>query len=707
MKLCDFLLLAVLFCATAAGAAARKPPKTADTAPLVTVDELTGGARVRATWIRSTGDSADYASWSSNSHQLAALDSHDGLGERLVLGEHSNYFKPLLTADGKKIVYSNRHTRETFVVDFDGSNRRRLSDGVAAALWSDPATGGDFVIAQADPFNPETPIVRYPMSDPVHEVFWDLTPVNIASPGSLQISRDGRRMASVFPWPRGGVAEVPNVAWRFVAKGCWPGMAPDNSYLSFVFHGNHRDLILSEPGNPDSWRVRINNLEALRDFEVYHPAWTNHPRFLTLTGPYSAGEGKARIGAGGTQVEVYLARFDPEIRRVEAWARLTDNAHADFAPNVWIEGGASAQLEGRQHGGEPLEEEQTDWTHSWPGTNKGLVFFWKNDRGVPELRAASGVRAGRVAVEPQGTARFGRRFDMEIVPGGHFFVGGLAEELPGRVRASGEFSFEGVVTPSVAGQTGDVVALVNAAGQRLFALAQDGDRFVVHLRTSTSGREAFQMQIGDALAGRPVHVLVSYAPGRLHASIDGTEAAASTLESGDLSGWSGAAGLTFGNSPPWDRQWTGRIEGIALYDRAIGPAEAEGKQNLYPMPDPAAPIPGIAAMRLSHHTPPDPDEIAPYRRALSINAFRVDPGAASPLAGTEIHVAEWSLLDGKVPVSYARARTGTTAILHLEPLDDHPQLESERLIYTGEELGREIYYSPGPPPESHATPDGA
>jgi hypothetical protein len=703
MRFTAWLFLgASLLSAGCAVAGARKPPKTGAPAPLMTVGQLAGGARVRAVWIRSAGDPADYGSWSSDAHQLAAFDSHDGRGERLVLEQPSNYFKPMLTSDGKKIVYSNRHTRETFVVDFDGSNNRRLSDGVAAALWRDPATGEDHVIAQIDPFNPETPLVRYKLSDPVQEIFWDLTPVNTASPGSLQVSRDGRRMASVFPWPRGGVAEVPNVAWRFVAKGCWPGMAPDNSYLSFVFHGNHRDIIVSEPGNPKPWRVPINNLQALRDFEVYHPAWTNHPRFLCLTGPYSAGEGKASIGAGGTQVEVYLARFAPDIRSIEAWTRLTDNAHADFAPNVWIEGGRAAELEGRQHNGGHFQEEQADWTRTWPGTNEGLVFFWKNDRVVPELRTASGGRGGRVTVEPRGTARFGRRFDMEIVPGGHFLVGGLAEALIERVGAGGEFSFEAVVTPSVAEQEGDMVALVNGAGERLFACAQEGNRFVVHLRTSAS--DPFNIQIGEAFAGRPAHVLVSYAPGRLHASINGVEAVTSTLMSGGLSAWSGEAGFTFGNSPPWERQWTGRIEGVALYDRAIGPAEAAGKEELYPMPEPAAPTPGISATRISHYAPPDPADIAPYRRSLSVNTFRIDPAAASPLAGTEIHVAEWSLLDGEVPASYSAATVGTAEVIHLEPLDDHPQLESERLVYTGEDLGRAIYYSTAsghrPPPKT-------
>ena len=70
---------------------------------------------------------------------------------------------------------------------------------------------------------------------------------------------------------------------------------------------------------------------------VYHPRWSNHPRFLAVTGPYRVGGGGNRIRGGGQGVEIYLGRFSPDHRRVEAWVQITANDSADFYPDVWID----------------------------------------------------------------------------------------------------------------------------------------------------------------------------------------------------------------------------------------------------------------------------------------------------------------------------------------------------------------------------------
>ena len=43
----------------------------------------------------------------------------------------------------------------------------------------------------------------------------------------------------------------------------------------------------------ERWRVNINNAPGIDGYEVYHPRWANHPRFLTITGPYTAGDDAA------------------------------------------------------------------------------------------------------------------------------------------------------------------------------------------------------------------------------------------------------------------------------------------------------------------------------------------------------------------------------------------------------------------------------
>jgi hypothetical protein len=69
---------------------------------------------------------------------------------------------------------------------------------------------------------------------------------------------------------------------------------------------------------------------------VSHPRWTNHPRFLTITGPYNQG-GPNQSRTGGRQTEVYVGRFSADFAKVEGWARVTSNAWGDSHPDVWID----------------------------------------------------------------------------------------------------------------------------------------------------------------------------------------------------------------------------------------------------------------------------------------------------------------------------------------------------------------------------------
>ena len=86
--------------------------------------------------------------------------------------------------------------------------------------------------------------------------------------------------------------------------------------------------------------VNINDAPGFDGAEVFHPRWTNHPRFLTISGPYNQG-GANQARTGGKQVEVYVGRFSADFSKVEAWARVTNNSGGDSHPDVWIDAGRS------------------------------------------------------------------------------------------------------------------------------------------------------------------------------------------------------------------------------------------------------------------------------------------------------------------------------------------------------------------------------
>jgi hypothetical protein len=168
----------------------------------------------------------------------------------------------------------------------------------------------------------------------VSEVVWDRRRV---SPDTFQVSTDGRVAGGLFPWPGAGVVELPKGKWRRLGRGCWTGLAAGDNSLFWIFDGSHRNLTLIDFERDDRWQVNINNAPGIDGYEVYHPRWANHPRFLAVTGPYTIGSEENKIRGGGPQVEIHLGRFSADFTHVEQWVQVTDNRRADFSPDVWID----------------------------------------------------------------------------------------------------------------------------------------------------------------------------------------------------------------------------------------------------------------------------------------------------------------------------------------------------------------------------------
>jgi hypothetical protein len=308
-------------------------------AETVSGDELEAftGGHTRVVWVVDEGNIDSSAM--GDRLTLMGLDSRDGRGRRVILGEPGNFNTPLLTPDGQRIVFSNRITNQISVVNWDGTGRRIIKAGGASDLWEDEE-GRVWVYGQSQNGNPDVPVIRFLLDDPeVEEEVWSATPVQTLSAGAFQVSRDGRRAAGTFPWPNSGIAELPNIAWRKIRDGCWPSMAPDNSYMSWTFDGRHRNLLMTRPGVEEIWRIPLSHAPGVNDYEVYHPRWSNHVQYMAMTGPYSMGDKKIKVGSGAEGVEIHLGKFRDDFTDIEKWLQLTDSAQGEFFPDVWIEGG--------------------------------------------------------------------------------------------------------------------------------------------------------------------------------------------------------------------------------------------------------------------------------------------------------------------------------------------------------------------------------
>ena len=165
-----------------------------DAAPAEPVPHL------RVAWTRDVGAGTDFISLGDRL-VLMGYDSDDGRGERVVLGEPASYAKPLITPDGESIVFTVRHQKAVYAVDWDGGGLRRVADGFGLDVWADPADGTAWVYVGGDerPTDPPSyPLVRrHRLDDPaVAEVVWDAQPV---SGDSFQVSADGRTAAALLP----------------------------------------------------------------------------------------------------------------------------------------------------------------------------------------------------------------------------------------------------------------------------------------------------------------------------------------------------------------------------------------------------------------------------------------------------------------------------------------------------------------------------
>jgi hypothetical protein len=292
------------------------------------------GAHTRIVWVQ--GDGTD-PSAEGEHLVLMGFDTDDGRGERAIRNVRQSYVAPLLTSRGDRIVFSTRPVPgppEVFVLNWDGTGLRKLADGLALDLWTD-SDGFDWLYLGTDntEYNFAT-VTRFPLDSPDRrELVWNKT---LVSMDTFRVSPDGRYAGGMWPWPEAGVAELPNGSVTKLGQGCWTSMFSARGPLFWYLDGPHRNLTFVDVHTQVRWVVNINDPDGFAGAEVNHPRWSNHPRFIAMSGPYNQG-GPNQARTGGKQVEVYVGRFREDFSDVEAWTRVTSNAGGDSYPEMWID----------------------------------------------------------------------------------------------------------------------------------------------------------------------------------------------------------------------------------------------------------------------------------------------------------------------------------------------------------------------------------
>jgi hypothetical protein len=132
------------------------------------------------------------------------------------------------------------------------------------------------------------------------------------------------------------------------------------------------------------------------------------------------------------------------------------------------------------------------------------------------------------------------------------------------------------------------------------------------------------------------------------------------------------------------------IGGEGKTGEATGDSPGKRPGGMREAADGSVPI-KVSAELLAKTPTPDPDDIAPYPRALAAYVYRVDSsGDPSVQPGDEIVVGHWVIEDGR-RIRDFRRQIGQTFELNLVPYEGNPDYEGERLVMTVPDEGRQLF----------------
>jgi hypothetical protein len=230
----------------------------------------------------------------------------------------------------------------------------------------------------------------------------------------------------------------------------------------------------------------------------------------------------------------------------------------------------------------------------------GLLLLYAFGEGHEDLAPAAGslipgeAGAGKLRLRPEGPVEY-EPDAIRVYDGARLVSEAAGRLLAERIRRSGSFTVETIAAPADEKHMGParVVSLSLDGGNRNFTLAQGkspseaGRVWAVRVRTERTGPNGTSPQLFvEGLRARRTHVTVVYDGRSARAYLDGVLAAESEEVSGSLSDWDESYALCLANEWKDKRDWAGRVELVAFYDRALPP---EDVRRLAALPRPGAP----------------------------------------------------------------------------------------------------------------------
>ena len=324
----------------------------------------------------------------------------------------------------------------------------------------------------------------------------------------------------------------------------------------------------------------------------------------------------------------------------------------------------------------------------WP-TVAGAAFALRNVRFDTPVLAfdTKGRELLAFNCAPRGRALYGR-FDELVCAGGSFHAQDAGAWVGLQVAGSRAFTIEMTLVPAMTsvGGRGVIFAYGDETGEDV-VLSQSDGRLSMRLADNTNPIDLFRLE-----AGRSVHVLITCGDEKWTAYRDGVAADSGLLKPA-MPAWSSRQiiiGATWSGTDPW----RGRVEGIAVFPRALTAGEAAAEaatiRTLQAGRKPAAPL-RFRGTLIRQAKTANVADIGGYTRSLSAAEYKIDQVLSGEWKEPTITVLHWMILERK-RLAIADRVPGTAVELSVERYEDHPHLESSRRDELDGDIAEDLFY---------------
>ncbi len=617
------------------------------------------GRRTKVAWMQTPHHTDWYGVMGQGS--VMVLDTADGEGERLLFENSGGASKPMITPDGEQVIFTDQLAHRVYAIPFEGGAPVEITEGFGAEVWRDPETNLDWVYARTSFLHTKATLFRVRLDNPSIRENVIASVVDIGAKGApwLQLSQDGRRATEAFPWPKCGVIAFPNGKWQVHQNGCWPSMSPDNSYRFFIFKGDHKEATMFDADGKNPRSVRLNQMLVNHNQKVYHPRWSNHPRYLTVTAPFQLEES-----------EVYLGKFAEDFNSVSGWVQVSDNEQYDFFGDAWIEPESAQMTKGMPPvlAVSPQGALQKQGLE-WPISTRDMVVLWGDAVANNLIERPDGTFFTCLG-EMTGRARFTRHLGVDL-GGGGFDIAADRKEWERRFRQSDSFSLELGLELTAESKYGRLIAFGPTERTKVIVDVDDGRTLTIR---TLGKKEVGPYELGRLEIDRPVHLAMEFTDDKLR-----------WWWNGDLAGeqkfipsknFPSSRDIRFG-----DGKLQAHVERIAAYARRMDSSELEKHAQIYKeQVKERKPVPAVKveAKLVEQTVTPSPKAIAPYRRCMVENLYEIQKVESGDLDNQRIVVTQWAILDGRVLKKLPKL--GETYSLTLQPFATRPELAGERRV---------------------------